>query len=588
MNRYILAGLVLFSLCTTVNTQNRPYDPDQLWLLSGTQAWFLGGSEAETYDAGDEPSAIALSPDGQKVAIASMGKLDPIMSMNRIVGWKQKKGSQSTVAIFSRSDNKAIARHVVQFRPIALAFSKDAERLTVASLGQFDSKPKNAIPVEIVHMIATSGDAKSRTTAAAWTNMRWFTPSAARLMLPVVNRSEEGKLFAELLSVDTDTGDVRRFPLSSSARSWSQLPDDSMRYLLLNRGMVKVSARGELIGSPIEAGEENAGLIATPDGSRLFLASETKKQKQGFVSLIAGDALKTVKLPMPRTMALDESGKRLFYVAEREVITLDAGTLDEIGRSALSVSAAMEARLDPSETRLYVNAYGGKVAVIDVVKGLEIGAFSAGRGAVKFGMALAAAASDALQSMQYRYYQPKPPTTLTEIKTLAFGPSGKFVFVYNSLSADITVVDAETLTVLTKEPTGPVDRAQFIWQTQDGLHLVVNGEKRLLVFNTETGKIVGRQDVKQGHVRFAPEFGRVLTTTSEKTTVAEVATFHQLAELPAADDVVFIPEANRFALVSATAVRLYDFDLKAHAVAAGQFKPSEIFRSHFHFVSPGK
>lgn len=599
----ILATVALTAVAMSAARGQQAESPQtELWLTANNLAYILtekGEGEPAKIEVGENAYYSAVSPDGKLVAIASFGLLDDYKNLAGYTEWWPKKNSGSTVTLVRRPTNEVIGRYPVRFRPRFVEFTADGARLIIASLGQFSRNEKKNLSPQIALLDIAAGKLRNAVDLVFWNGNIWHSPSTHRVILGCVGEMFKDKPQYELIAYDTQSGAVERTTLPGDPRDWYDSETNDMRYLTLESGVVAVGADGRLAGRPIKAGDENLFFVRAPVGNRYFLAGRTKDQGQ-LVVVEAGRAVKTFDFFPPLMYMLSNKEQSSFFLcASKEGIVVDAASLTEQGRFPLP-KYYRDVHLDPREKRLYANHPGGKVTVIDLQTRQQVAEFSAGRGGVKFGKLLAVAAAEGmmqtLTQMPYRMSGLPPPASSyaqqlawpIEIKSIAFSPGGGYVYVYNSLSADITVVETKGHTILTKQPTGRVESESFLWLLPDRTHLISCSAKKLLVFDTEKGKTNLDRDFEKVELEYEPALGLVVAVGDAGTTVYRPMPFEKIKDLAPGKSVIFKPKAQRFLILSEKSVSLYDYKLNLLRAAAVAFGPQRANPNAtvVHVVSP--
>jgi DNA-binding beta-propeller fold protein YncE len=564
----------------------------ELWLTVDKYAYLLSeksGGEIRKVEVGENAYYTATSPDGKLVAVVSFGLLDqniPVMGpLSGRTEWWPKKGSGSFVTFIKREGNEIVGHYPVRHRPKFIAFTPDGATLIVASLGQFSRSDEKNLSPQIALIDVATGKVRNPADGAYWTGEYWYNASTNRLMIGWA-ASLKGKYQRELVSYDTHSGAVERAPLPSEPGLWRDSGYDNVRYLVCENSIVVVDSNGKLTAEPLSPGKENMMFVREPRGNRYFLAGKVDK-KQGKVMVIDGGKIsKEIEVRPLEFIFFDKEGSRIFLCPDKEAIVLDLKTYNELTRLPLP-GRLYEGTLSPDEKRVYALEYGGKVSVIDVEAKKEIGSFTSGRGGVKFGIMLANGLANAMSGIQASYtgypgnYYPLP----LQIQTIAFSASGDFVYVYNSFSSDVTVVNAKTFLTLAKEPTGHTFQDSPLWQMPDKRYLLSAAPNKVMVFDAEKGEAVIKRELPRSSVQFDPDSGLVFVCSDTGTEVYRPTPFEKLKDLPPGKKVIPQPEAKRFLVVSNTKLSLYDYDFKLMHEIEGKFDPKDITSDNLHAVS---
>lgn len=231
-------------------------------------------------------------------------------------------------------------------------------------------------------------------------------------------------------------------------------------------------------------------------------------------------------------------------------------------------------------------------SVIDLETKQVAARFVTGRGGIKFLKELGAASVNALGQMQYAISGiPGSYVTIPNaVQSLAFAPSGKFVYVFNDQTRDITVVETKGHTSVRKTPTGAGSWGGSLFISPDNRHLVSSGLSKLLVFDLETGEAVTDHEFKGAIPHYVPSLGLVFLRSAMGAEIYRPAPMEKVKDLgpeaalpnekqlPAApgrlsfvNPTVIEPQTRRFFLFTSKGTSVYDYDLKLLRQIEGLF-----------------
>lgn len=569
------------------------------WLKVGDQAFVVTESEA-TYRAklevGKNAGRLAISPAGDLLAIASDGAVQTHTTFTGTLEHWPEAGSHSSITLIRKPDYKLAGQYTVPFRPHFIEFTNDGKKLVIVSLGQVSNDAKKHISPQISLLEVSSGNLQSQVELASEPVDFWYLPSANRLIVPCRGMKKRLGAPPELVIYDTTTGAWQKTPLSSSPFGWNETARDDLRYLLLEDAVVVVNSLGNATG-PAEAKMETVFFVAGPEEKQFFWGGKSKDQGR-LIIFEDGQVLKNIETPAPQTISFDAKSSRVILCAKGQGIILDAHTFAELARIPLP-DQIMEAQLDPAGKYLYVNEPSGHVSVMDLDTKQSIIRFASGRGGVKFVQSVAIPAL-MMASSAITYRITGTPGTFPfanfplGVQSLAFSPSGNFLYVFNTQTNDVTVVETRGHTILRKVALGPglrnaqeaADLGEYsAWRTPDGRYLISSQGNKVLVLETEKGEILTDQKFNAVKLRYVPSLDMVFVQRASGTDVYRAAPFELIKDLQPSEklafrpkhvklserapgkfvppeELVFKPEARRFFLFSPKGVSIYDYDLK--------------------------
>ena len=332
-----------------------------------------------------------------------------------------------------------IAGRVALERPInSLLIAADGRTALAFSARETGKKPADNVPAELRFV-----DLPGPTTAAALK----FDGAPGRATL-----SPEGK-FVYLLDV------------GSPATKKLKAVDGRLHVVSLERREIQKS---------IDVGTDPRGLVVDPDDQQVLILSDgppTKERNEetGELRVVRGSELvSTVKVATrPSFSRIAPDRDRLHVVGSKSLTTVDYSSFHVEGNMPLQSAGvsfvatggrADELAITPDGKRGFVlYSLSSKVAVLDLASRTLIAAVTTGRGGVKFGKFMASVAASAAvgaaTGMAYGpyYYAPYDVYNVAEPNTsIAVRPDGKFAYVLNTQTNDVTIVDAEKGAVVDK------------------------------------------------------------------------------------------------------------------------------------------
>jgi DNA-binding beta-propeller fold protein YncE len=587
---------------TNAYQQSSPTPQPEIWMMADQYAYLLtdtGPNQPGKLEVGEKTHHVVPSPDGRILALASYGAIDTHQTTSGFTEFWPKRGSGSAITLLKRPGNEILGRYPVPFRPRYLTFTPDGASLIIASFGQYSGNEKKRIPAQLCALDVASGKLRNLVEMLEISDGYWFLPEERLVMLPGWGASpasiagEKMAVQPELVTCNLATGAVERVRLPAAPGEWFDSGDEKMRYLTLKNGVAVVGADGKLIGAPITAGELNTFFVRMPDSKRFFLAGRTKKQGR-VVVIEDGKVIKSFDLAQPGYLAFNADRLRIFLCASQQGIILDAGTLDEVGRIPLPDSFR-EVKFAPGEKKLYVAEIGDQVSAYDLESKQQIARFVSGRGKMKFLIATLTAAHDMLQNLNnqinHTNYAPRQYTHIpAAVQSLAFSPSGNFVYVSNDLTSDITVVETKGHTVLRKVAMGLPEQNRFIYQIAEGRRLIAGSSSKLLIFDTEKGETLVEREFPNAKPFFDPTLGLVVVVGKNGSEVWRPDPFEKIKDLAPGERIFFKPEARRFVIFGDKGMRLYDYELNLRREMESVLKRyqlmNELYSDNLHIVPP--
>lgn len=621
MKRLIIVLIAIWScsgfLFDTEAYNNKQLQNQDVWLTAGKQAVVLpnlGAGQPIKLDVAENARRIVVSPDGHLVAVASYGAVKSELTWSGINEVWPEAGNRSQITLVKRPGHEIAAQYPVPFRPEFIEFTSDSATLIGVSLGQVSKNEKKHIAPQVFLLDVASGKLRGQVDLASEPIEPWFA-ATNRLLIPCRGFEKRAGASPELVIYDVIAGKAEKTPLPSAPERWLETGAEDPRYLEMGNSVVRVDADGKLISAVIQAGSEKLFLQPVPNSHRFLLAGKTKKQGQ-LIVIEDGRAVKTLEVPPLDVIIFDDKASRMFLCARKQGFIYDVASLTEVAKIPLP-GAFLGVRLAPGEKRLYVNEVGDDVTVVDLETKQVAARFGTGRGGVKFLQELGAAAASALSQMnsQLMYGNPYLGQTYwvkAAVQSLAFSPSGNFVYVFNSQTRDITIVETKGHTVSPRKvPTGDVGTGSiygsnmgtipfwratqldlgalgFLWLTPDGRYLVSCGSSKVLVFDTEKGEVLAEREFKferrrpadgieSRPLRYEPSLGLIFVRSAAGTEVYRPGPFEKVKDfgpesaLPSdkvtkrqfsgVRDMIFQPQARRFFLLTTKGVGVYDYDL---------------------------
>lgn len=376
-----------------------------------------------------------------------------------------------------------------------LAFGPDGRRLTLSCLGYRSQKPEEALPRELMNLDLETGRITGRVEVErALDHLLRLDDGRAVLFSGREAAKNRPPLPAQLRFVDLATLQVQStLSLEGDPGRPVLSPDGKHLYLLEHgkpdkkpekniNGRVQVfSTDGREHVVNLDAGRDPRGLVVDEEGNQVFVLSEGEPSKEkkdeipGLLRVIRGaEVAATVPVgEEPLFLRTSPDRERLYVVSEKTLTAIDLPALSRLGTSELKPagisllaeqsgkSTVKELALSTDGKRAYaLYAQSSNLGILDLEGRKLVASISTGRGGVKFGKFLAAVAAIAASYSAgasasgssfffYQVYTVAPANT-----TLALTEDEKHVYVLNTHSNDVTIVDAETHEVVAKIGVG--------------------------------------------------------------------------------------------------------------------------------------
>lgn len=199
--------------------------------------------------------------------------------------------------------------------------------------------------------------------------------------------------------------------------------------------------------------------------------------------------VRRLELPrLPYSMVKAPDHKR-FYVLEEKALTVVDGLLEKVENSIpLGKPPQGLIFLDPPSRGYVLHPYSSAITSVNLAEGRVNSQITTGRGSIKFLQELGAAAATMASGMaSYAVYGNYWVTgqifmTPTPSTDALLARDGRTLFVYNSRTVDITIIDTLTDQVLGMHPGGGAGR-RFL---QNGKYFLIQAPGDLTLVETET------------------------------------------------------------------------------------------------------
>ncbi len=327
-------------------------------------------------------------------------------------------------------------------------------------------------------------------------------------------------------------------------------PDNERVYVAVDNGfdvsgtLAVVDAERATLIATVAVGEGPFGVAVDSTGTRLYVTNSAS----GSVSVIdtfSNAVIGTLAVGgVPRGIAINPAGSRV-YVANGgpspggpSFLSIIDAASDELIDNVSVGLGAFGVAVTPDGTRAYVasgssatvpafSAGSDTVSVIDTTVDAVVATVGAGRSVRAFG----------------RFIGPAPPVTGTPTPPPALAPESERVYVANSFSGDVSVINTVSNTAAGTIPVG--GHPYHIATTPDGrLAYLTNLESNLSVLDVARQSVeVIALDSPAGDIAIAPDGKRIYVAENQMVLVIDTATNAVLATIPfGAGDIAVAPD----------------------------------------------
>jgi len=528
------------------------------------------------------PTWGLVSPDGSRLVV-----LDP--GPGKLTGrFGYHPTGQSWATVIDTRTLAVIARTELGWAVDTghrLAFGPDRRRLTLSCLGYRSQKPEEALPRELVNLDLETGQITGRVEMGRSLDhlLRLDDGRSAVVFSVRETAKNQPPLPAQLRFVELATLQVQStLSLEGDPEPPVLSPDGEHLYLLEHgkpdkrpeknvNGRVQVfSTAGREHAVNLDAGRDPRGLVVDEAGNQVFVLSEGEPSKEkkdeiaGVLRVIRGaEVAATVPVgEEPLFLRTSPDREKLYVVSEKTLTAVDLPALSRLGTSELKPaglsllaeqsgkSTVKELALSTDGKRAYaLYAQSSKLGILDLEGRSLVASIGTGRGGVKFGKFLAATAATAATAASY---------------STGAGASGLSFSV--SFSAVFTVAPANTTLALTKD-----EKHIYVLNTQSNDVTVVDTETREAVAKIGVGGSANRLELLPGGAFVA------VTTGADTLHLIDTKSHVKTGELPDGGNYVFAPGKHHAAAIGKGVVYcLEGATLKTLAKATGFREPTQL------------
>lgn len=364
--------------------------------------------------------------------------------------------------------------------------SAGGDRLSVVGPGFQGRSPAESLAREVVTVDLAAGTLMSRIELPRRATAFLATPDG-RTAVVLSAREEPRKapvLPAELRFLDLTVGTVTAtVPLEGDPRGPVLSPDGQFLYLLdrgkpndnpdknVNGRLHVVSIATRTVQGVSDVGSKPRGLVLDDRGRQLFMLSDgtpikgpANPQRPGELRVIRGAApAAPIAVPSsPERLEVSADGAWLYVISADALTKLTLPGLVASPPVSIGSIGLVDTMISRDGRRVY-EVFGDYFSTVDAATGKSVGEVRTGRTgkkmllALETGLQMETARLNAENPARRdgRSYYSYTEYTLREPRgAMAIQPDGKAVYVLNSQTSDVTVVDAESGVLLEKIAAG--------------------------------------------------------------------------------------------------------------------------------------
>jgi DNA-binding beta-propeller fold protein YncE len=449
----------------------------------------VSGQIQQSVEVGGHPLFLMPTPDGGRILILDTGpgKVDGDR------GWAGTgKSSLSVVDV----DKLQLLGRVELGWGISLGrgpvVSADGSRLAVYCPGYRAKKAEESLATEVVVVDVAAVKEVGRVTLDRWPIGLVSVSEGRRVcvVLPRVEQKKAAPIPAQIIPVDLATGVAASpLPLDAALSDIMPSPDGRLLYLLepgkpsgnpaknVNGRLHVVAVEGGAPTGVLDAGSGPHGMVYERASDAVLILATAAPVKgvdeQGELRVVRGDKLERV-VPIARDplfLRLSQDGRELYALSNRALHVLslpDLKPLREVPIEGAGTNWTSDAQpgppndlaTTPDGSRLLVTyTDSSKLLIMDLKSGAKVESISTGRKGAKLAKVAAATAMNAASyyaargvatrsgqsTFFYDRYSPRAAST-----GMALREDGRFAYVLNSQTNDVTIVDPTNGKVIEK------------------------------------------------------------------------------------------------------------------------------------------
>ena len=451
-----------------------------------------------------EPERMLLSPDASRLLVLDRGPGKITLRF----GYHPKGKSigtlidTRTMQVMSRVELGWNVDHGIVFGYTydPWIFSINGRQVVLYCQGYRSQKPEENLPIELVRLDLGSGEIAGRLGLKRRHSVLLPTPDG---LLAVAFFQRETPKKQRPIPAQADFIDLRgprllgTLELEGDPTSVTLSPDGEYLYALepgkpdkkpeknINGRLQVISVASRSHRLNLDVGADPRGLVVDDAGNQLLVLADGPRPREGDAPgqllVIRGEDL-AARIEVghkPLFAQIAPNPEKLYVVSERTLTDVDLLALRALGQMALDpagISLLTAASPDHTVSELAISEDGkrglalftgsSRATVIDLEKRKTVAEVNTGRGGVKFGKFLGALAmtaasayvgastAQATGSSYYTYniYGVAPARTSLEMSL-----DGKLAYVLNTHSNDVTIINTDDASVVTKIGIGTGD-----------------------------------------------------------------------------------------------------------------------------------
>ena len=216
------------------------------------------------------------------------------------------------------------------------------------------------------------------------------------------------------------------------------------------------------------------------------------------------------------------AGEKVFVIYEKGDVSLkDLSGVAKDQQFSLSFKPGYLLVSDDGRRAFLKEALGAKVAVLDLESGRVLAIEKTGRAGQRVGEALGEALSGVVFGV---WILPDVAQT-----GMVLGPSDRFLYVLNTQTTDVTIIDTATAEVIDKIGIGP-GVVQQIMPSPNGQFLITESSQKVQWIDMETNLVVSEYDLRletkdiPGEISFREDRGEALIPTATGMEIVDLNT----------------------------------------------------------------
>ncbi|MGO9228300.1 MAG: YncE family protein [Bryobacteraceae bacterium] len=455
-------------------------------LASGktTGAVAVGGKDAFGMFDQAGLDTILLTPDGSRLV-----RLDP-GEQKVTARFGLHPLEKSTAAVIDTKTMQIVARAELGWGLSSYRVTPDRKVLVAICSGYQSQKPEETLPSELVTMNLSTGEVLGRLALSRAPASFMLSKDGATAILFHAQKTERKEASTpadlEFIGVEQHAA-IGRITLDGAPGLPVLSPAGDYMYLIekgqpFGKPEKRVNGRIHVVSvnkmkeeAILDAGLDPRGVMTDDAAGQTLLLStgfpvKGEKQVDGELRVIHGAAVASVvKVGFaPQFIRLSPDRKRLYVAGWGELTAIDYQSLHELGRTP-PIGAIGELAFAPGgKLGFALHPESSKLSILDLDALKPVASVTTGRGGIKFAKGLGAVALTAASATAaygqaynmaaanggygfatYQIFTVAPANT-----SIAVRPDGAFVYVLNSQTHDVTIVNTSTSAVVDKIATG--------------------------------------------------------------------------------------------------------------------------------------